>query len=62
MKISNIKRVDWSDASLGVSEPGMSYATVITPGFKMIMELEPGGTEYVFHTSMTRVVPDQPIK
>ena len=61
-KITNIKRVDWSDASLGVPEPGFSYATVITPGFKMVMELEPEGKQYVFHTSTSRVVPDQPIQ
>ena len=61
-KITNIKRVDWSDASLGLPEPGFSYATVITPGFKMVMELEPGGTQYVFHTGTNRVVPEQPIQ
>lgn len=61
-KITNIKRADWPDASLGVSEPGMSYIQVITPGFKMVMELEPDGTQYVFHTSTSRVVPEQPIQ
>ncbi len=40
----------------------MSYIQVITPGFKMVMELEPGGKQYVFHTSMSRVVPEQPIQ
>jgi len=61
-KITNIRRVDWSDASLGVPEPGFSYATVITPGFKMVMELEPEGKQYVFHTGTNRVVPEQPIQ
>ncbi|MCH8940133.1 MAG: hypothetical protein IIC27_03280 [Chloroflexi bacterium] len=61
-KITNIKRVDWPDSSLGVPEPGFSYATVITPGFKLVMELEPEGKQYVFHTSTDRVVPEQPIQ
>jgi hypothetical protein len=40
----------------------MSYIQVITPGFKMAIELEPGGTQYVFHTSTNRVVPARPIQ
>jgi len=61
-KITIITRVDWSDASLGVPEPGFSYIQVITPGFKMAMELEPEGTQYVFHTGTNRVVPARPIQ
>ncbi len=61
-KITNITRVDWPDASLGVPEPGFSYIQVITPGFKMAMELEPEGTQYVFHTGTNRVVPARPIQ
>jgi hypothetical protein len=61
-KITNIQRADRPDASLDVPEPGMSYIQVITPGFKMAIELEPGGTQYVFHTSTNRVVPARPIQ
>lgn len=59
-KIASIERVEWPDSSLGVPEPGTFYIQVITPGFKMVMELE--GKQYVFHTSTSRVVPEQPIK
>lgn len=59
-KIAAIERVEWSDASLGLPEPGFSYAQVITPGFKMVMEFE--GKSYVFHTSLDRVVPEGPIQ
>ena len=59
-KIADIKRVEWPDASLGVPAPGFSYAQVITPGFKMVLEFE--GKSYVFHTGSGRVVPEQPIQ
>ena len=59
-KIASIERVEWPDASLGVPEPGTFYIQVITPGFRMVMELE--GKQYVFHTSTDRVVPEQPIQ
>jgi len=59
-KIAAIERVEWPDASLGLPEPGFSYAQVITPGFKMVMEFE--GKGYVFHTSSNYVVPEGPIQ
>ena len=54
VKILDVEKVDWGDASLGNPEPGMMYAQVITPGFKMSLTAD-GGT-YIFHTSMDRVV------
>jgi len=54
VKILDLEKVDWGDASLGNPEPGMMYAQVITPGFKMSLAAD-GGT-YIFHTSMDRVV------
>ena len=54
VKILDLEKVDWGDASLGNPEPGMMYAQVITPGFKMSLTAD-GGT-YIFHTSMDRVV------
>ena len=54
VKILDVEKVDWGDASLGNPEPGMMYAQVITPGFKMSLAAD-GGT-YIFHTSMDRVV------
>lgn len=37
----------WPDASLGLPEPGMMYAQVMTEGFHVL--LEAGGKKYVYH-------------
>lgn len=48
--------VEWSDSSLGCPQPGMMYAQVITPGYRLTLEVD--GQEYVFHTDGgQRVVP-----
>ena len=39
----------WSDASLGCPREGFGYAQVITPGYKLIFELE--GVSYPVHTN-----------
>ena len=43
---------DWPDTSLGNAQPGMFYAQVITPGYKII--LEAGGAKYEYHTDLAR--------
>lgn len=53
-KMKSVESVDWNDASLGSPEPGMGYAQVITPGFKLILESE--GEFHTYHTSLNRVV------
>ena len=40
--------VDWPDACLGINREGIACATVITPGFRII--LSSGGTQYEYHT------------
>lgn len=40
--------VDWPDTSLGCPEPGMMYAQVITPGYRVVLEVE--GKTYEAHT------------
>ena len=54
VKIVDVEKVDWGDASLGNPEPGIMYAQIITPGFKML--LADDGSTYLYHTSMDRVV------
>ena len=54
VKILDVEKVDWGDASLGNPEPGIMYAQVITPGFKMSLAAD--GSTYMYHTSMDRVV------
>jgi hypothetical protein len=48
MRLVSVEAVDWSDASLGCPQPGMMYAQVITPGFRVV--LEANGEEYDYHT------------
>jgi len=46
--------VEWPDRSLGNPQPGIVYAQVITPGYKII--LSAGGQEYEYHTDQERIV------
>ncbi len=47
--------VDWPNASLGCHQPGMFYAQVITPGYRIILSHQ--GKPYTYHTDQTsRVV------
>lgn len=46
--------VEWPDASLGNPQPGMVYAQVVTPGYKII--LSAGGQEYEYHSDQERVI------
>ena len=41
--------VQWASAALGCPEPGMNYATVITPG--VLIRLEVDGKTYRYHAS-----------
>ncbi len=54
VRTARVERVEWPDASLGNPQPGMGYAQVITPGFRLVLEAE--GKSYVYHTSMRHVV------
>ena len=42
--------VEWPDASLGCPEPGMAYAQVITPGYRVTLMAE--GQTYSVHTDL----------
>lgn len=46
--VTKIEAVQWSDSSLGCPEPGMAYLTVITPGYRISLEVE--GKVYYYHT------------
>jgi len=46
-----VEAVEWSDSSLGCPEPGMAYLTVITPGYRIILEV--AGLHYEVHTDET---------
>jgi hypothetical protein len=48
------KSVFWRDASLGCPQPGMVYAQVITPGFRITLEAK--GQIYDYHADKSRYV------
>jgi hypothetical protein len=49
--ILSFEPVYWPDASLGCPQPGMMYAQVISPGYRIV--LEAGGERYDLHTDQT---------
>lgn len=44
--IVEVESVDWPDTSLGCPEPGMIYAQVITPGYKILLSYARETYEY----------------
>lgn len=48
ISVISVEAVDWSDTSLGCPQPGMMYAQVITPGYRVVLEGE--GRSYDYHT------------
>jgi hypothetical protein len=55
VKVVSVEAAEWSDTSLGCPEPGMMYAQVITPGYRVILGAD--GQTYEYHTDTgSRVV------
>jgi len=50
----SIEKTNFSDASLGVAEPGVEYPAVVTPGYIIILKAD--GETYEYHASAERVV------
>ena len=50
----SVEEVNFSDASLGVREPGVEYEQVVTPG--LIIILEAAGKEYEYRASGQKVI------
>jgi hypothetical protein len=46
--------VDWNDASLGCPRPGRAYSQVITPGYRI--EVQVKETSYVYHTNTEKTI------
>lgn len=50
-----VESVKWPDTSLGCPQPGMMYAQVITPGYRILLSYD--GQIYEYHSDQgTRVV------
>lgn len=47
--VAESREMTWPDASLGMPEPGMMYAQVLTDGFCIV--LEAAGKRYEYHFS-----------
>jgi hypothetical protein len=47
----SVEAVEWPDASLGCPQTSLSYAQVVTPGYRIL--LEANGQVYTFHTDKT---------
>jgi hypothetical protein len=52
--VRSVEAVEWSDASLGCPEPGMMYAQVITPGYRIV--LEANGQSYEYHSGRSSTI------
>jgi hypothetical protein len=52
--VVSVQPTEFPDASLGVPEPGKSYAQVVTPGF--VIRLEANDEVYEYHAAGERVV------
>lgn len=48
ISVLSIEPVEWPDTSLGCPRPGMTYAQVITPGLRIV--LEANDRSYEYHT------------
>lgn len=44
-----VEAVDWPDGCLGVQTPGIMCTAVITPGYRVILEVS--GKQYEYHTN-----------
>ncbi|MHB1460646.1 MAG: hypothetical protein ACYC1M_05125 [Armatimonadota bacterium] len=51
--LKKAEAVQWPDTSLGMAQPGMMYAQVVTPGYKVVLEAK--REQYLYHTSATAV-------
>jgi hypothetical protein len=54
VRVRSVEAVQWRDSSLGCPKPGMSYLSVITPGY--LIKLEARGRIYEYHAAIMDVV------
>ncbi|CAG0936636.1 hypothetical protein TFLX_05518 [Thermoflexales bacterium] len=45
----SVEAVEWPDGCLGIQTPGIMCTTVITPGYRVILEIS--GKQYEYHTN-----------
>jgi hypothetical protein len=52
--VVSVEYVEWPDTSLGCPEPGQMYLQVITPGYRIILEVR--GRTYEYHSDRRQVI------
>ena len=52
--VVSVAAVEWRDSSVGCPQPGMSYLTVITPGHKVMLQVD--GQTYAVHEAKGRAL------
>ena len=57
IKVASTAAVEWPDGGLGCPEPGMSYAQVITPGYRIVLQV--GDMPYEYHAGASA---DSPVR
>jgi len=50
VKVIQVESVEWRDSCLGCAEKGTMCMDVITPGYRIVLQV--GDQEYVYHTDM----------
>jgi hypothetical protein len=48
LRVEQVEATEWRDASLGCPRPGVMYAQVLTPGFKIV--ISGGGKQFEYHS------------
>jgi hypothetical protein len=49
IEVAEVMEVEWSDSSLDCPQPGMEYLQVITPGYRIVLQVN--NQSYEYHTN-----------
>jgi hypothetical protein len=60
IEIVEFEEVDWPDACLGVSQPDLACAEVVTPGFRVVLEVNGQTYEFRSNDDGTLILDDSP--
>ena len=58
VRVIAVEQVEWPDACLGIKAEGMVCAQVLTPGYRIILEV--GGVKHEYHTNLRGTVREAP--
>lgn len=54
IQLVEVESVEWPNTSLGCPQPGMMYAQVLTPGYRLTLQVN--DQQYVYHTDGGQLV------